>query len=87
MKKIIAWILSMTKVGKVVEPVQNFISGYKTYIAAFSLMVPALLTMIQKFGDLGTAYLLDITSTPEWALFMNGLAAAGIRAGISKAAK
>lgn len=84
MNKIIGWILSLTKIGKIVEPIQNFISGYKSYIAGLALAVPALLTIIQKFGEQGTAYLVGITATPEWALLLNGLAIMGLRAAIAK---
>lgn len=85
MAKIVAWILSLTKIGKIVEPVQNFISGYKSYIAGAGLAIPALLSIIQNFADKGTPYLLGVAGTPEWAVLLNGLAIMGLRAAISKA--
>lgn len=86
MSKIISWILSLTKIGKAVEPIQNFLSGYKAYLAGLGLVVPAVLTMLQKFSEQGTAYILTVTSTPEWALLLNGLGIMGLRAAISKSA-
>jgi len=86
MKKIIAWVISFTKVGKVVTPVQKAISGKKSYLAGISLIVPALITMIQSFSDRGVAYLMEIPNTAEFVMFMNGLGLMGIRAAITKAA-
>lgn len=86
MGKIMSWILSFTKIGKVVEPVQAYLSGKKSYIAGIGLTVPALVTIIQKFSEQGTGYLLSVTGTPEWAMLLNGLAVMGVRAAITKAA-
>lgn len=84
MDKIVSWILGLTKIGKIVGPIQTFISGYKTYIAGSAIAIPALLTIISNFGDQGTSYLLGLTHTPEWLAFMNGLGLMGLRAAISK---
>lgn len=86
MNKMLAWFLSFTKLGKVVTPVQSFLSGKKSYLAGTAIVVPALVTIITKFSDQGTSYLLGVTHTPEWMLLMNGLAVMGIRAAITKAA-
>lgn len=86
MGKVVAWFLSFTKLGKVVDPVQQFLSGKKAYLAGAAIAVPALITLITKFSDQGMAYLLTMTHTPEWTLFMNGLAVMGLRAAITKAA-
>lgn len=86
MGKIVAWFLSFTKLGKVVDPIQQFLSGKKAYLAGAGLAVPALVTIIQKFADHGLAYLMTVTSTPEWALLLNGLGIMGLRAAITKAA-
>lgn len=86
MNKIFSWILSFTKAGKVLEPVQRFLSGKKCYLSGTALAVPALITIIQSFSDQGAGYLLTITASPEWALLLNGLGLMGIRAAITKAA-
>lgn len=86
MGKIVTWFLGLTKIGKAVEPVQNFISGYKSYIAGLGLAIPAILTMVQAFGEQGTGYLVNVANTPEWTMLLNGLAIMGIRAAISKKA-
>lgn len=86
MNKIITWLLSITKIGKVVEPVQAFLSGKKAYIAGAGLAIPALLTILTKFSEQGVGYLVSVTGTPEWALLLNGLGIMGLRAAITKAA-
>lgn len=86
MNKIINWVLSFTKIGKVFEPVQKLLSGKKAYLSGGAIAVPALLTMLTRFSDQGTSYLLSITGTPEWTLLLNGLAIMGLRAAITKAA-
>lgn len=86
MKKVIVWFLGFTKLGKVINPAQRFLSGKKAYIAGLSIAIPALLTMIQRFSDQGISYLLSIAGTPEFLEFMNGLGIMGLRAAISKAA-
>lgn len=86
MNKILTWFLSFTKLGKVVEPVQQFLSGKKAYLAGAGLAIPALITILTKFSEQGTGYLLTITGTPEWALLLNGLGVMGLRAAITKAA-
>lgn len=86
MNKAIAWVLSFTKLGKVIEPVQKFLSGKKVYLAGSAMVIPAVLTMVQNFADQGTSYLLGVVHTPEWALFLNGLGLMGLRAAVTKAA-
>lgn len=86
MGKLLNWVLSFTKLGKIVEPVQSFLSGKKSYLAGLALAVPALVTILTKFSEQGTAYLIGVTGTPEWTLLMNGLAVMGLRAAITKAA-
>jgi hypothetical protein len=86
MNKMLAWVLSLTKLNKVVTPVQSFLSGKKAYIAGAALIVPALATMIQNFSDGGVSYLLAVTHTPEFDAFMQGVGIMGLRAAISKAA-
>lgn len=85
MSKILTWILSFTKIGKVVEPIQKFLVGYKSYLAGLALVIPALLTILQKFSDQGLGYLTTITATEEWIMLVNGLGIMGIRAAIAKA--
>lgn len=84
MKKAIAWILGLTKVGKVVTTAQNKVSGYKSYLAGLALAVPALITIISNFGDQGSAYLIGVTNTPEWQALMAGFGIMGLRAAVSK---
>lgn len=86
MSKVISWVLTFTKLGKVATPIQAFLSGKKSYLAGLALLIPALVTMINNFSDNGMTYLLGVTATPEWAIFLNGLAVMGIRAAITKAA-
>lgn len=86
MNKVIAWVLSFTKIGKVVEPVQKFLSGKKAYLAGAALAIPGILTIAQKFSEGGVAYLLTVTHTPEFELLMQGLGIMGLRAAITKAA-
>lgn len=85
MKSVINWFLNLTKVGKVVSKAQETVSGYKSYLAGLGIAIPALITIVTKFSDQGGAYLLTVTSTPEWALLLNGLGIMGLRAAISKA--
>lgn len=85
MGKAIAWILSFTKLGKIVEPVQKFLSGKKTNLAGLAIAVPALVIMISKFTDQGMAYLVGVATTPEFKQFMEGISLIFIRAAIAKA--
>lgn len=86
MKKVLTWVLSFTKLGKVVDPAQEWLSGKKSYLAGLAIMVPALISMILGFSDHGLPYLLSINQTPEFVEFWNGVAIMGIRAAITKAA-
>lgn len=86
MNKAISWFLGFTKVGKLVESAQKFLSGKKAYIAGTAMAVPAVATIISNFTDNGVSYLIGVVHTPEWALLLNGLGIMGIRAAITKAA-
>lgn len=86
MGKLVGWVLSFTKLGKVVEPVQSFLSGKKSYLSGIAIALPAIITIVTRFSDLGMPYLFNVTHTSEWALMLNGLAIMGLRAAISKAA-
>lgn len=86
MKNVLAWVLSFTKLGKVVEPVQKFLSGKKVYLAATALAVPAIVTMIQNFSDQGMAYLMSLPATPEYKMLMEAIGLSAARAAITKAA-
>lgn len=86
MNKLLAWFLSFTKIGKITEPVQGFLSGKKAYLSGLAIAIPAVITIVMKFSDQGTGYLLGVAHTPEWTLLMNGLAIMGLRAAITKAA-
>lgn len=85
MNKVFSWLIGFTRVGKVVTPAQQFLSGKKAYLAGLALIVPALVTMLTKFADQGTGYLLGIAHTPEFDMFMQGLGICGLRAAITKA--
>lgn len=85
MGKIVSWFLGFTKLGKIVTPVQQFLSGKKAYLAGAGLAIPALVTILTKFSNDGMSYLMGVTSTPEWALLLNGLGVMGLRAAITKA--
>ncbi len=84
MNKIVTWLLGFTQVGKIVLPVQKFLSGYKVYLAGAGLAVPAVLTILTNFGDYGMSYLVEITKQPEWRMLLEGIAAMGVRAAITK---
>ena len=86
MNKLFAWVLSMTKLGKVVDPVQKFLSGKKVYLAGAAIGVPALVSIIQGFAESGLAYLLHVSATPEFQRLMEAIAAMGLRAAVTKAA-
>lgn len=85
LNKIVDWFLSLTKLDKIVTPVQNFLDGKKAYLAGSAILVPALVTILQNFSAHGLGYLSGITTTPEYLAFLNGLAVMGLRAAISKA--
>lgn len=86
MNKIVAYVVSLTKLGKVIVPVQKFLSGKKAYMAGASLVVPALLIMIQNFADYGVEYLMRLPSTEEFRTFLEGIGIMGLRAAVTKAA-
>lgn len=86
MNKLVTWILSFTKVGKVVDPVQKFLSGKKANIAGAAIAIPALVTMLTKFADQGTGYLVSIPTTEEFKQFMEGVGIMALRAAVTKAA-
>jgi hypothetical protein len=86
MGKAIAWILSLTKLGKVVTPVQKFLSGKKTNLAGLALAVPALIAILHQFSEQGMAYLVTVHTTPEFKSLMEGIAMIALRSAITKAA-
>lgn len=86
MGKIMNWILSLTKLDKVVLPVQQFLSGKKVYLAGLAIGVPALVAVIQGFSAGGVGYLMHVTSTPEFQHLMEAIAAMGLRSAVTKAA-
>lgn len=86
MGKIITWVLGFTKLGKIVTPVQQFLSGKKVYLAAAAVAVPALVSMLDQFSSQGLGYLTIMTSTPEFKNLMEAIAAMGLRAAVTKAA-
>jgi len=87
MAKVLAWVLSFTKLDKVVTPVQKFLDGKKAYLAGAGIAIPALLIILQKFSEQGVSYLMTLASpsNPEWVALMNGIGIMGMRAAISKA--
>jgi hypothetical protein len=87
MNKIYAWILGMTKVGKQIKRVQEWLDGKKQIIASLAAAIPATILIIQKFTEQGTTYLVSVASTPEflaasggWVALFNGLKGEKIRA-------
>lgn len=84
MGKVFEWVLGLTKVGKNINFVREKLMGYKTYIAGAALALPAILKIVQSFTDEGTPYLLRLTSTPEYAMLLNGIGFITGRAAISK---
>lgn len=86
MSKIIGWVLSFTKLGKVVEPVQQWLSGKKVYLGAAAVGIPALIAIVQGFSDGGIGYLAHVASTPEYKTLVAAWIAAAGRAAVTKAA-
>lgn len=87
MKNMIAWILNMTKIGKTAKAIQVAVDGKKQMLAGLIAGLTATATIITKFGELGTPYLLSIATTPEfaaatvgWTAFFNALKGEKIRA-------
>lgn len=74
MKKVISWIAGFTKVGQLVKKIQGFLDGKKQYIAGTSMMIPSLLTIIQKFQEGGLEYLLGAGQSPEFLALTGGFA-------------
>jgi len=86
MKKLFAWMLGMTKVGKAVKQAQGFLDGKKQMLASLAAAVPATLLILQRFTDEGLTYLTTVASTPEflaasggWVAFFNALKGEKIR--------
>lgn len=86
MNKALAWLIGTTKVGKGIFAAQQFVSGYKTYLGAAGLGIPALVTIVMKFSEQGTPYLMGVMATPEFRSLMEAVTAAGLRAAVTKAA-
>lgn len=84
MNKIIGWVLGFTKIGKVIEPVQKLLSGWKVHLAGAALWVPALLTILDGVANSGMQYLVNVVGTPEWGRLMEGIAFSAGRAAITK---
>jgi len=87
MNKLYAWILGMTKVGKVVKQVQTFFDGKKQIIIGLGTAIPPTILIIQNFTEQGLPYLMGIGHTPElaaaglgWGLVFNALKGEKIRA-------
>lgn len=85
MNKMLVWVLGFTKLGKIVDPVQKFLSGKKVYLAALAIGLPALATILGNFSDMGMDYLVRMTHTEEWRRLMEAIAGMGLRAAITKA--
>ena len=56
----------------------NFLTGFKTYIAGFGLLIKAVIGAILHFVDPGNALALDLGTA--YAEFMTGLGLVGLRA-------
>lgn len=85
MSSLVTWALGFTKLGKIVTPIQQFLSGKKVYLSAAAIGVPALVAMIEQFSNQGLGYLAVMTHTPEFKNLMEAIAAMGLRAAITKA--
>lgn len=85
MGKIIDWVLSLTKLGKIVTPVQEFLDGKKSYLTGLGIAVPALVTILQNFSASGVQYLVGLPKTPEYGTLLMGLGLMFVRAAIAKA--
>lgn len=87
MDKMITWFLGFTRLGKAIE----FLDGKKQMFAALATALAATATIIAKFAEQGTSYLLHVASTPEfiaasggWIAFFNALKGEKIRAAIEE---
>lgn len=66
MKKILAWIIEKTKVGKVANKVRSAVEGKKQMIVSLATAIAGTLTIVTKFGELGIPYLMELATTPEF---------------------
>lgn len=66
MNKIFEWILGLTKIGKILTSIQEFLDGKKQIIASLATAIPAILLIIKNFSEQGNAYLITIAHTPEF---------------------
>lgn len=72
MNKILAFIIGLTKVGEKIKQIQKWFNGKKQIIASLAMIFPAAFLIIKNFTEQGTAYLLQIASTPEFIAFTGG---------------
>lgn len=86
MNKVMAWVLGMTKLGKIVLPIQKFLSGKKVYLAAGAVGIPALINILLNFSDQGLDYAVGLTTKPEYKALMEAIAGAALRSAVTKAA-
>lgn len=86
MNKILTWILGFTKIGKISEPARKWVSGKGTYLSAAAAGIPALIVIIQKFGEHGLGYFSTMMTSPEWITLCGAIAAIRLRLAVTKAA-
>lgn len=91
MKKILAWLVGITSIGK---KVNGFLDGKKQALASLATALAATATIIAKASEQGTAYLMGVASTPEfiaasggWIAFFNALKGEKLRAEIAGVAQ
>lgn len=84
MKKIIALIVSKTKLAEYFDIVRKALSGWKTHMAGLALAVPALVTILGGIADQGMPYVMELTAKPEYLKMMEGIGLMTLRSGISK---
>lgn len=85
MGKVLAWILSLTKAGKLIDSARKPISGWGSYLTGAGMIFPALLTIVKRFGDIGAPYLTTMFNEPEWIALMGGIAIIRVRGAVTKA--
>ena len=84
MKKMMNWFIGKTKVGKGVSSAQDFLDGYKAYIAGAAMMIPGVLNLILDFQRDGLPALTDLGHNPNYRLMLEGWGLMALRAGVAK---
>ncbi len=90
MSKLVEWLVGMTKVGKMIKKIQEFLDGKKQLLTGLAGAIPASIAIIQHFQAGGIDYLMHATGSPEyataiigWGLVFNAIKGEKIRSEIA----